>query len=288
MLMKYLVLGSNGMAGHVMVLHLQDQGHEVDTVARSAGPFPETVVLDVRDTERLDELVKTGGYDVVVNCVGLLIGACEQNPADAVLINAHLPLHLAETLRHSATRLVHLSTDCVFSGHAGPYAESALYDGQRVYDRSKALGEVVNDKDLTVRMSIIGPELSRTGSGLFNWFIQQEGAISGFTAAKWNGITTVKLASAVEALAQTPTSGLVHIVPSDDSLTKHDLLVKMNNAFHRELRIKPQAGDVTDKRLLRTRNDVTFITQTYDEMLIEMREWINSRPQFYPHYHVAK
>lgn len=281
--MRCLVLGGAGMAGHVITDHLRSREHEVETVARSTGHAPADHVLDVRDTARLDAVLAAGCYDVVINCVGLLIKAAEQDPADAVLVNGYLPQHLARFLRGSSTRLIQLSTDCVFSGAAGPYRESAPYDGQRVYDRSKALGEVVNDKDLTVRMSIIGPELGLRGTGLFHWFSRQTGSIQGYTRAHWNGVTTIELARAVDALALAPVAGLIHLVP-EESVTKHALLTQLNDVFACNLQIEPVDDHAADKRLLRTRDDVPFAVRGYDAMLADLRAWILDRPTTYPHY----
>ena len=91
-----------------------------------------------------------------------------------------------------------MSTDCVFSGKTGWYSETSSRDGETFYDRSKALGELENNKDLTFRNSIIGPDLNKNGIGLFNWFMKQEGQIYGFTKAIWTGVTTLTLAKAME------------------------------------------------------------------------------------------
>lgn len=281
--MRFLVVGAAGMAGHVVAEHLRGKGHDVETVARSSAVVPATHVLDVRSFTELDRLLLDGRYDVVVNCVGLLIQACEGDPAEAALVNSYLPQHLARTLSGSSTRLIHLSTDCVFSGANGPYSETAPFDGQRVYDRSKALGEVRNDKDLTLRMSIIGPELSPSGTGLFHWFSQQSGTIQGYTRALWHGVTTLELALAVEALAVAPVTGLVHLVPPE-SVSKHALLEKLNQVFARGLTIEPVDAHAADKRLSQTRVDVPFQVQGYDAMLTEMREWISGHSALYPHY----
>lgn len=281
--MRYLVLGANGMAGHVLVQTLIDAGHTVHAVARRALGFRDTLVADVKDLEALGRILVQEEYDVVVNCVGMLIAASDANPAEAAFVNAYLPQHIARSLAHTRTRFIHLSTDCVFSGVRGPYAETDDYDGQRFYDRSKALGEVRNNKDLTVRMSIIGPELRADGIGLFNWFMQQRGAIQGYTHAKWNGLTTVELARAVEQLAPTGVAGVVHLVPSED-LSKFDLLRRMNQEFERQLTIEPFAGYAADKRLLSTREDVPYRPAQYADQLRDLRTWVEEHAELYPHY----
>ncbi len=281
--MKFLVLGAGGMAGHVVAGHLREAGHTVETVARSRSQVSPTFLLDVRDVDALNQIVRDGAYDVVVNCVGLLIQPSEQNPADAAFVNGYLPHHLAETLAASSTRLFHLSTDCVFSGQSGPYAEHSPYDGQRLYDRSKALGEVQNDKDLTLRMSIIGPELGASGTGLFDWFARQQGQVQGFTGALWNGITTTELARCVELLAGDEISGLIHLVPQA-SLTKCELLQQLNGVFDHGLDVEPVSGYQVDKRLSCTRTDLPCDVASYEHMLADMRSWMELHASSYPHY----
>src|SRR5699024_1115052 len=97
------------------------------------------------------------------------------------------------------TKIIHMSTDCVFSGKIGNYKEDSLRDGETFYDRSKALGELDNQKDLTFRNSIIGPDINENGIGLFNWFMKQEGSINGYSKAIWTGVTTLTLAKAMDS-----------------------------------------------------------------------------------------
>jgi dTDP-4-dehydrorhamnose reductase len=170
--MRVLVLGSSGMAGSVVATHLAEQGYDVTRVAGSRKVTDDTILLDLADERLAYGYLSEHEFDVVINCVGILLGDCERDAARAIYLNAYLPKHLERHFRGSRTKVIHLSTDCVFSGQDGPYREDSPYDGMLLYDRSKALGEIKNDKDLTLRMSIIGPEL-KAGSGLFHWFMQQ-------------------------------------------------------------------------------------------------------------------
>lgn len=280
--MKYLILGSNGMAGHVLALHLLEQGHSVRTVARSRDYFRETIVGDVKNFRWLDGVIAGVDADVIINAVGMLVSASEENRAEAALVNGYLPHHLARTLHASPARLIHLSTDCVFSGLRGPYQDDAPYDGQRFYDRSKALGEVHNSKDLTIRMSIIGPELKPDGVGLFNWFMRQRGEIQGYTHSLWNGVTTIELAKGIEALADSGETGLTHLVP-DESVSKHDLLTLLNEQFDRGLTITPHEGSLSDKRLVASAHRA-YRPVGYAQQLDELSQWLHEHPHHYPHY----
>lgn len=281
--MKYLVLGGNGMAGHVLALLLRERGHDVEVTARNTDLFRDSIVLDGGDRERLDQVVTSGRYDVVVNCAAVLVQASELRPDEAALINAHLPQRVAWVLRDTHTRLVHISTDCVFSGKEGPYSEEAKPDGQAAYDRSKALGEIMNDKDLTLRLSIIGPDWRPQRGGLFDWFMHQEGELNGFTRAWWSGITTIELAQAVEQLSQIGVTGLMHLAPSE-SITKYELLVRLNETFGRGLSIQPLQRESSDRRLTSSRTDVDYQINDYHQQLRDMKTWIEQHPDLYPHY----
>lgn len=281
--MRYLVLGANGMAGHVIALVLLDAGHQVDGLARRQLEFVNTVVQDVKDISATEKLVREGNYDVVVNCIGILIDASERRPAEAAYVNSYLPLRLAEVLRHTSTRLIHLSTDCVFSGENGPYLDSDPYDGQRVYDRSKALGEIRNEKDLTLRTSIVGPELRLPGTGLFEWLMRQRGVIQGYSRVMWNGNTTVELANAIERMSSSSVSGVVHLVPND-FLSKFDLMSMLNNAFELGLTVERQPEYIIDKRLLASDGELPYRPQGYEAQIRELREWVLQRRDLYPQY----
>lgn len=283
--MKVLVLGASGMAGHVVSLHLRSVGFEVDTLSATLPLDESTRLVDVRDQRALDDLLSSGSFDVVVNCIGVLVQQSEQRKDLASYLNSYLPQHLAQQLSATGTRLIHISTDCVFSGRAAPYSESSPYDGELYYDRSKALGEVVNDKDLTFRMSIVGPELRENGTGLFNWFSAQSGTISGYTNAIWSGVTTVELARGIDAAIQQGLTGLYHLVPSI-SISKYELLRLFRSTFGRvDIEIAPVATATTvDKTLVNTRTDFNFEVRTYEQMMSEMKVWINEHPEMYPHY----
>jgi dTDP-4-dehydrorhamnose reductase len=190
---------------------------------------------------------------------------------------------LAQQHIDSNTKLIHLSTDCVFSGASGGYTEDSLTDGKTMYDRSKALGEVINDKDLTFRMSIIGPDISIDGVGLFNWFMKQHGRIHGYTKAIWNGITTIELAKAISAAINQNLIGLYHLTPNEN-ISKYNLLHLFKKEFGKEdVEIIPYDNFVVDKTLINTRTDFDYQIPTYPEMIHEMALWIQQHKRLY-HY----
>ena len=282
--MKILVLGAFGMAGHTVALYFKEQGYEVHAFARRPFPYCMWIQGDAFDIENLKTIVTTGRYDVVINCIGLLNQFAESAPEKAIYINSYLPHLIVSWLKDTSTRFIQMSTDCVFAGNTGPYDEESFPDGKSHYDRTKALGEVNDDKNLTFRNSIIGPDINENGIGLFHWFMQQNGSINGFTKAIWTGVTTLTLAKAMECAIRTDLSGLYNLV-NNDSINKYDLLCLFNQYFrNNELTIKQSDKLVLDKTLLCKRTDFDFVVPSYEQMIIEMKEWVNNHKEIYPLY----
>jgi dTDP-4-dehydrorhamnose reductase len=189
--MKVLVLGATGMAGHTISIYFKEAGYEVTTFSRRKFEYCNNIIGNITNFDLLKSVIEEGKYNAVINAIGILNQDAEDNKSMAVLLNSYLPHYLSDITKEMETRIIHMSTDCVFSGKTGGYTETSFRDGETFYDRTKALGEIENDKDLTFRNSIIGPDLNRDGIGLFNWFMKQEGQINGFTKAIWTGVTTL-------------------------------------------------------------------------------------------------
>lgn len=279
-----LVLGSGGMAGHVVSLYLREKEYQVSTLSARNALDKNTVLLDVTQKLELEDYLKSNSFDVVVNCIGLLVKQSEEKKDLAVYLNSYLPHYLETFYSNSNTKLIHLSTDCVFSGKRGPYTEKSQYDGELFYDRSKALGEVINDKDLTFRMSIVGPDTQENGDGLFNWFYKQTGEISGYSKTIWNGITTIELAKGIDVAINNNLTGLYHLTPKEN-ISKYELLKLFKKEFNRnDIIIKANSEITSDKTLINSRTDFEFEVSDYPEMISEMHEWIDSHKEQYKHY----
>lgn len=282
--MKILVLGVSGMAGHMIALYLQERGHNVTGFARRKISLIPSVAGDATDTCFLREIVTAGRFDAVINCVGVLNQTAEQFRARAAFLNAYLPHFLAEITSETDTQIVHMSTDCVFSGKAGHYTETSLRDGETFYDRSKALGELEDGKNITLRNSIVGPDINPDGIGLLNWFMRQEGEIQGYTKAMWTGLTTLQLAKIMEEAIQQRAHGLYNMVP-DHNISKYELLGLFNRYLRNNaVRIQPFGGFSTDKTLVRTRLDFMPHVLDYDTMVRELANWMRMHEGLYPHY----
>lgn len=273
------------MAGHVVAGYLSKAGcYEVVGVARSEGNYV-SHTLDVTDFSSLKKVVGSIKPDYVINCIGVLVGASSNDVCAAIQINSYLPNYLAMIGAEYGFKLIHISTDCVFSGKDGGYREDSFRDGDDNYARTKALGEVVNDKDLTIRTSIIGPELKENGTGLLDWFLKQSGEINGYTNAYWSGVTTLELAKAMHEFIKQDVCGLFQLCP-DDKISKYDLLNLFSSVWNNSLKINKDSSYCVDKSLISTRSDFNYQVPDYDVMLEELHDWMLSNADYYKQYSI--
>ncbi len=275
------------MAGHVISKYLKNcnEKFEIINVARTTNLKIPDYLLNILEFADLEKLIESLNPNIIINCVGLLNSNAEEKINDSILINAFLPNFLAEKTKSSKCKIIHLSTDCVFSGKKGNYIESDLKDGNGIYSNTKSLGEIINNKDLTIRTSIIGPELNINGVGLFNWFTKQSGDIIGYNKVIWSGITTITLAKSILELIKNDTIGLVHLT-NNNTITKFDLL----NTFKKEFKnsnvnvIHLDNNYISNKSFINTRTDLNFDIPLYSDMISEMKNWIDSNISDYEHY----
>lgn len=275
--MNMLVIGGHGMAGHMLVRYfrrLASGVQVIQTVRRLTGADSERL-LEADDFEAVLRMVKGERPDIIVNAAGVLNQDAEERPMAAYSVNGMLP----HWLRHAAdvidSRLIHISSDCVFSGSRGGYTETDRPDGTSVYARSKALGEVTDARHLTIRTSIIGPEIRPAGIGLLYWFLRQSDPVKGYAQVMWNGVTTLELAKAVEYAARNPrVGGLVHLT-APEPVSKLELLRLFAEVFDRRgIVIEPSEDPRIDRTLTATRTDWRYEAQPYPAMLEELARWM--------------
>ncbi|MCF6136891.1 dTDP-4-dehydrorhamnose reductase family protein [Pseudalkalibacillus berkeleyi] len=271
--MKVLILGGKGMLGHVMVHYFQQfQEYDVQYTHRDKNES-NGIFLDVLDFDDVRSLISTYKPDYLINCVGILNEHATENPHEAIKVNTLLPHILRYELSKFGGKLVHISTDCVFEGDKGKYTESDKPDGKSVYAMTKSLGEVIDEPHLTVRTSIIGPEL-KEGIGLYHWFMKQTGKVNGYVNVLWNGVTTLELSKVVKYLIENNGSGLFHLT-APERVSKYTLLKKIQNVFEKEdVTVIPYEDVICDRTLVNTREDIEYTVCSYDEMLNELKQWI--------------
>jgi dTDP-4-dehydrorhamnose reductase len=278
-----LVIGASGMLGSaVLRLFAVSDGYRVFGSARSAAllrNLPETLHsnivtgIDVDSTDSLMRLFATARPDVVINCVGLVKQLAEaDDPLAAIPINALLPHRLARMCELAGARLVHVSTDCVFSGRTGNYKEDDLPDATDLYGRSKLMGEVDYPHAVTLRTSIIGHELA-SAHGLVGWFLSQTSSVNGFTRAIFSGLPTVELAQVIRdrVLPQPELRGLYHV--SAAPIDKCTLLTLVAQAYGRDTVIKPDDRLAIDRSLdsSRFREATGYQPAAWPELVQKMR-----------------
>lgn len=271
---KVLVFGASGMLGHVVVRYLKETGrYDLIPCSRKVISGEEGVVVDVTDFNKVSSIIKEHRPDFVINAVGMLVKASSENPALAILVNSYFPHFLANLGKQSGFKLIHISTDCVFSGKTGKYSENSFRDGDLVYDRTKAMGEVVDSRNLTIRTSIIGPELNSNGSGLFSWFMRQSGIVNGYANAIWSGVTTLELAKAIDAAITQDIVGLYQLTMPP--ISKYDLLLLIKKVWHKsDVEVIPYSDFHCDKSLVCTRVDFQYeLPKSHEIMLKELHDW---------------
>jgi len=279
--MRILILGGDGMLGHQLLKQFGGRYearvtlHQRAGAYRNCGLFNEQTSyfdVDIRSQDRILEVMADFRPEAVINAVGIV----KQRPSakesiPSLEINSLLPHRLAVMCRAAGARLVHVSTDCVFSGRKGGYTEDDPSDAEDLYGKSKYLGEVGDAGCVTLRTSIIGRELSRKRS-LIEWFLAQRGPINGFTRAIYSGLTTIELGRVIESLlVQHPGIwGLYHV--SSEPISKFDLLVLLKNRLGLSVEIRPDDGFVCDRSLdsSRFRRELDYRPPSWPEMIDEL------------------
>lgn len=278
---RVLVIGIKGMAGHIIFKLLPKLGdYDVYGIARNIKTSDKTYNLDVFDSAKLNHILDLN-FDIIINCVGVLNNEAESNPDKAIWFNGYFPHLLESFTKNTNTKVITISTDCVFSGKKGGYTETDLKDGEGFYAMSKSIGEIINKKDLTIRTSIVGPEINREGIGLFNWFMNQNEKIFGYSKAFWSGITTIELVRVIHYTILQDITGLI-IVACNPKIDKYSLLKLFNQVFkNNSLNIVENTEYKTDKSMYSSRVDFNYSVPTYEQMIIEMKAWILANNTLY-------
>jgi dTDP-4-dehydrorhamnose reductase len=273
--MKILILGGKGMAGHVITTYFQKKP-EYNVFYTSRDPEDKDgIYVDITNLTKLEEVIESIKPDITINCIGILNEHATNNNKLAFQVNSLLPHQLVKLTERCQGKLIHISTDCVFSGNKGDYTESDIPDGTSVYAQSKQLGEIMSDKHLTIRTSIIGPELKEDGIGLFLWFMKQQGVIKGYDKVWWNGVTTLELAKAIEEMIKQNITGLYHL-SVEEKISKFELLRLMQEVFHKsDVDIISDSQIVLDRTIKNTRKDFQYKIPSYKQMLIELKDWMH-------------
>ena len=285
---KVLVLGSAGLIGHQVYNYLKDSdNYELHNISYQNKIQDDTVLLDARNEQVFIDKITSISPKYIVNCIGILIDGSNADPENSIFLNSYMPHRLTRLADKINAKLIHISTDCVFSGDKKePYIETDEKDGRGVYAKTKGLGEIISDKHLTLRTSVVGPELKNDGEELFHWFMGQSGEISGYTKAIWSGVTTTELAKAVKWSIDHHITGLYHVT-NNSSISKYDLLQLFQKYTKKDINIKPFSGKDANKSFIDTRLLMDYKIPSYDQMISDMVSLIANNRPLYSQYKVG-
>lgn len=278
---KILVLGAAGMAGHVIYTYLTElRKYEVIGTTNSNNLEGVSLKMNIFDKEEINSVIENVEPDLIINCIGMLIRSSKSNPDQTIYGNAYFPYILKDLANKKNAKLIHISTDCVFSGKDGNYTEHSFKDATDIYGLSKNLGEINDSENLTIRTSIIGPEIKRNGEGLFHWFMHQGANVNGFKSNFWSGVTTLELAKFIDWVIDNPLNGLFHLT-NNQAISKYDLLHIFNDVFDKNVTILAEKDYICNKSFVNTNNQVTFTVPSYRQMLKEQREFMLNHKKNY-------
>ena len=275
--MKIIVLGCTGVVGHAVALYFKEAGHEV------FDGYDATIY----DKSQLRKTIDEVRPDAIINCTAIVNQAAEVDKAGAAYLNAYLP-HLLETLTAGTnTVVVHRSTDCIFSGAKGQYVLEDWPDAKSFYARTKAVGELNNNKDITIRVSLIGPAQDEHDGSLLNWYLNQKGEVNGFVNAIWTGLTTLEYAKAIENLLNQKAHGVFQAAPKC-AISKYELICIFEKYFPGGRTIVRVENNRVDKSLVPYWDNYDINIKDYEEQIVEMKDWNEKHPGLYPAYYYSK
>lgn len=280
---RIIILGGNGMLGHLIATYLNSK-YDVICVLRNEPPINIKYVLNDYDNfYDLIKLIITLSPTVIINTVGVLVDEASNNLLIAIKVNSILPRLLEQQFRETNTRIIQISTDCVFSGKNGPYNKYDLPDAEDPYGISKYLGDINNNKDLTIRTSIIGPNIINRTSGLFDFIFFNNKEVNGYSNVFWSGITTLELSIFIEKQLFNGISGLIFLT-NGEIISKYNLLEMINKIFlSSKKKIIEDTSKLANKGLIIGSSDYQ-INKTYIQMLTELHEWIHKNKNMYIQY----
>lgn len=280
--MKVLILGASGMLGSAMMGLLASGDIDIHGTVRAAKPSftsnPNIFIhenINANDFDSIKSIFIKVAPDIVINCIGIIKQLEDSyDPLVAIPLNSVLPHQLAKICVESRARLIHFSTDCVFSGRMGGYDEGDFPDANDLYGRSKYLGEVDYPGCVTLRTSIIGHELNSSNS-LIDWFLSQEGAVKGYKNAIFSGLPTNEMARVIRdyVIPNPGLRGLYHV--SVDPISKYDLLKLVSDVYGKIIEIIPDDSVKIDRSLNSKKfcEATGFKSKPWPQLIKEMYEF---------------
>lgn len=283
--MKVLILGVSGLLGNSLYRYFSklQEFHTFGLVRcpNSVSSFSSELSqnlffgVDVENFDHFAHAVLKINPDLIINCIGMVKQLSDANdPLKVIPLNSLLPHKLAKLSDEVNARLIHFSTDCVFSGNRGFYAEMDVPDSIDLYGRSKLLGELTYTNTITLRTSIIGHEINSCRS-LVDWFLSQRGVVKGYKKAIFSGLPTVEIGRVLKmyVIPNASLHGLYHL--SAGPISKYDLLKLVAEEYEKKIDVVPDSSLVIDRSLNSSlfRNSTGFTPKSWPEMVRDMRDF---------------
>ena len=268
---RVLILGSTGMLGHMLFFYLkQNKKFKIYDVSFRKKLNPKSMICDIHNISDLERILKVVKPEIIINSIGILPQDPKFNSINSIFINSLFPQRLKEISKEFNSKIIQISTDCVFDGQRGKYSENDIPNETKTYGLTKILGEIKGTQHLTIRTSIIGPELKKEGKGLLHWIFNENGKIKGYNNAIWGGITTLELSKVIEYCINHNISGLYHIT-NGESISKYDLLNLIKREFKlNKIDIIKDSSIIYDRSLISERSDINYNFSSYDKMISEL------------------
>ena len=277
------------MAGHMIYYNLLGlKKYKILTVCFRNKISKDSIILDMHNIKEVKIFLQQVNPDYIINCIGVLVNAAKKSTKDALYLNAYFPHLLVQLINETnpSTRLIHISSDCVFSGIKGSYSDSDIKDALDVYGMTKNLGEINDNKNITIRTSIIGPELKRNGEGLFHWIFSQKEkkVINGYEKSIWSGVTTLELSKAISKCIEHNITGLYHL-SNGEKISKYMLIKSIIDNYSLNISVKKVEGVVSDKSIFPTLIEgFNYLVPSYDIMIKELYQYMSNNKNLYHFY----
>ena len=282
---KLLIIGVNGMLGNALFKYFGERTkfrtygllRNKKKILNFFNKFNSAKIIenDFLDIENLDQILSDVSPNIILNCIGIVKqNPLSNNPLSSIQVNSIFPHLLNKLSLKFKARLIHFSTDCVFSGLNGNYLETDFSDANDIYGRSKFLGEISNNGNITLRTSFIGNELG-TNRALLNWFLSQKEKIKGYRNAIYSGLTTLEVAKVLDkyVIPNPDLQGLYHL--SGDNIDKYSLLSLINKVYKKDLSIEEDFNFKIDRSLnsYKFRKETGYKPLKWEKAIQEMREF---------------
>lgn len=280
---RVLILGNRGMLGHVL-FQILNQEKSLDIYGINRNETGRQIFkVDVEDLKELESIIKFILPKYVINCIGKLVQDSNDYPISAIKINSLLPHQLKEFGKKYNFKLFHISTDCVFNGLNGPYLENAIKTETNYYGVTKGLGEINDNSNLTIRTSIIGPEL-KDGTGLFHWVMNKskgkDNCIEGYSNVCWSGLTTLELSKFIRFIIVTKSklTGIIHAT-NGRCISKYELIQILKDTFNLDLTLTENKEHIKNKCLINNKCNYPF--NEYKRQIMDLKEFITNHSHLY-------